>query len=48
MRGRRHLSCLSSAPGNEASPCTGRLNQVRQSVVGPVENPIAVCEFLER
>jgi len=32
---------LSNAPGNEPNACTGRLNQVRQSVVGPVENPIA-------
>lgn len=48
MRGRGHLSCLSSGPGNEAGACAGSLNQVRQSVVGPVENPIAVCEFLER
>src|ERR1700739_4561094 len=48
MRGRGHLACLSSAPGNEADACTGSLNQVRQSVVGPVENPIAVCEFLQQ
>src|SRR5882757_7015177 len=48
MRGRGHLSCLSNASRNEANACTGRLNQVRQTVVGPIENPIAVCEFLER
>src|SRR5271169_2315690 len=48
MRGGGHLSCLSSAAGNEAGACAGSLNQVRQPVVGPVEHPIAVCEFLER
>src|ERR1700730_13640674 len=48
MAGRGHLSCLSSGPGNEAGACAGSLNQVRQSMVGPVENPVAVCEFLER
>src|SRR5882757_10474327 len=48
MRGRGHLSCLSNAARNEANTCTGRLNQVRQSVVRTVENPVAVCEFLER
>ena len=48
MRGRRHLSCLRSGPGNEAGACAGSLNQVCQTMVGSVENPIAVCEFLER
>src|SRR6185503_9580363 len=48
MGGRGHLSRLSGAPGNEADACTRCLNQVRQSVVRPVENPIAVGEFRER
>jgi hypothetical protein len=29
MRGRRHLSCLSSGPGNEAGACAGSLNPGR-------------------